>query len=393
MVQIGIVGKPNVGKTTFFNAATKAHAEIANYPFTTIEANKGVMYARTTCPCKEYNVQCNPRNSKCIKGIRYVPIEAIDVAGLVPKAHEGRGLGNKFLDDLRQASCLIHVVDVSGSTDEEGRPCSIGAHDPMHDIRFLEEEIDYWIKGLLERDWRRIAMRSKLEGKKIEKMLAEKLAGLGIKEEKIKLAIRKGGLPEDATQWNDKDLLKFATLVRKESKPILLALNKADIAPAEFIERLKGEYAIPTSAMAELALIKAAENGYIEYKPGDSDFKILKELDEKQRKGLEYIKTNVFDKFGSTGVQKCIDKAVFDLLGLIAVYPVEDENKLTDKDGNVLPDVFLLPKGSTVIDLAYKVHSDLAEGFIKAIDVRRKKIVGADYELQNGDIIHIIART
>ena len=173
----------------------------------------------------------------------------------------------------------------------------------------------------------------------------------------------------------------------------MLALNKADIAPLEFIERLKGEYAIPTSAMAELALIKAAENGYIDYKPGDSDFKILKELDEKQRKGLEYIKANVFDKFGSTGVQKCIDKAVFDLLGLIAVYPVEDENKLTDKDGNVLPDVFLLPKGSTVIDLAYKVHSDLAEGFIKAIDVRRKKIVGADYELQNGDIIHIIART
>ena len=392
MMQIGLVGKPNVGKTTFFNAATKAHAEIANYPFTTIEANKGVMYARTTCPCREYNLQCNPRNSKCIDGIRYVPIEAIDVAGLVPKAHEGRGLGNKFLDDLRQASCLIHIVDVSGSTDEEGRPCNIGEHDPASDVAFLEEEIDYWIKGIIERDWRRLSMRCKTEGIKIEKMLAEKLAGLGIKEEAIKRAIRKAELSENAVTWGDEDLLKLATYMRKEAKPILLALNKADKTPTEMIEKMRGEYAIPTSASSELALIKAAENGFIEYKPGDSSFKILKEVDEKQKKGLEYIKTHVLDRFGSTGVQKCIDKAVFELLNLIAVYPVEDEHKLSDKDGNVLPDVFLLPKGSTAIDLASKVHTDLAEGFIKAVDVRTKKVVGADHELKHGDIIHIVAR-
>jgi len=392
MVQIGIVGKPNVGKTTFFNAATLANAETADYPFTTIDANKGVMYARSSCPCKEYNVQCNPRNSRCIDGIRYIPIEAIDVAGLVPKAHEGRGLGNKFLDDLRRASCLIHIVDVSGSTDEEGRICDVGSHDPMQDIKFLEEEIDYWIKGLLEKDWRRLSMRCKLEGVKIEKMLAEKLTGLGIKEEEIKAAIRKASLPEDATTWKDEEMLKFATYIRQEAKPILLALNKADKAPDEMVKRFEGEYAIPTSAMAELALVKAAEHGYVEYKPGDTSFSILKELDEKQKKGLEYIEKHVLRRFGSTGVQKCIDKAVFDLLNLIAVYPVEDEHKLCDKDGNILPDVFLLPKGATVIDLANKVHTDLAEGFIKAIDVRTKKIVGADHKLNHGDIIHIVAR-
>ncbi|HHO57511.1 MAG TPA: redox-regulated ATPase YchF, partial [Thermoplasmatales archaeon] len=372
---------------------TLAMAEMADYPFTTINANKGIMYARTPCPCREYGIKCNPKNSRCLDGIRYVPVEAIDVAGLVPKAHEGRGLGNKFLDDLRQASCLIHIVDVSGSTDEEGRPCGAGQHDPAMDIKFLEEEIDYWIKGLLERDWHRLSMKARSEGIKLEKMLAEKLTGLGIREEEIKRAFRKANLPEEAVKWGDEEMMRFATEVRREAKPILLALNKADKASDEMINRFRGEMAIPTSAMSELALVRASEHGYIKYRPGDASFEILEDMDEKQRKGLEYIEEHVLKRFGSTGVQQCIDKAVFELLNLIAVYPVEDEHKLCDKDGNVLPDVFLLPAGSTVIDLAYKVHSDLAEGFIRAVDARTGKIVGADHTLKNGDIIHIISKS
>ncbi|MEA2054504.1 MAG: redox-regulated ATPase YchF [Candidatus Thermoplasmatota archaeon] len=391
--QIGIVGKPNVGKTTFFNAATNAHAEMASYPFTTIDANRGVMYARTSCPCREFDIKCNPHNSECREGIRYVPIEAIDVAGLVPKAHEGRGLGNKFLDDLRQASCLIHIIDISGSTDDEGRMCNIGEHDPEQDVQFLEEEIDYWICGIIQKDWEHMSRKCKLEGKKIDKALTEKLTGLGVKEGDIHAAIKNAELQEDATKWCSDDLLALSSHIRKVGKPILLALNKCDKAPDAMVKKMTEGYTIPTSAEAELALSRAAEKDLVAYKPGDSSFTILdKSMDEKHLKALEYIKTHVMEKYGGTGVQKCIDKAVFDMLDLIAVYPVEDDHHLTDKKGNVLPDVFLLPEGSTAIDLAYKVHTDLGERFIRAVDARTQRIAGADHELKNGDIIRIIAK-
>ncbi|RLF31850.1 MAG: redox-regulated ATPase YchF, partial [Thermoplasmata archaeon] len=203
-MQIGIVGKPNVGKSTFFNAATEAHAEIANYPFTTIDANHGVMYVGKPCPCRDFNVTCTPHNSKCINGTRFVPIEAIDVAGLVPDAHKGRGLGNKFLDDLRQAHALIHIVDASGSTDAEGKPCPPGTYNPIKDVEFLEKEITYWMNGIIKKNWENIARRCELEGKKIENMLAEKLTGLGVKEEQIHNGLRTLNLDYNKpSKWTD----------------------------------------------------------------------------------------------------------------------------------------------------------------------------------------------
>ncbi|RLF37163.1 MAG: redox-regulated ATPase YchF [Thermoplasmata archaeon] len=397
-MQIGIVGKPNVGKSTFFNAATEAHAEIANYPFTTIDANHGVMYVGKPCPCRDFNVTCTPHNSKCINGTRFVPIEAIDVAGLVPDAHKGRGLGNKFLDDLRQAHALIHIVDASGSTDAEGKPCPPGTYNPIKDVEFLEKEITYWMNGIIKKNWENIARRCELEGKKIENMLAEKLTGLGVKEEQIHNGLRTLNLDYNKpSKWTDEQLLELSSYIRKHSKPMLIAFNKCDIASDNIniqIEELrkKGYIVVPTSAEAELALSNASKKGLIKYKPGSNDFEILKktELTDKQLKALEYIKTHVLQKYGSTGVQKCIEEAV-KMLKLIVVYPVEDETHLTDKNGRILPDAYFMKQGSTAKDLAYKVHTDLGEHFIRAIDARTHRIIGADHILKDGDVIRIIA--
>ncbi len=394
----GIVGKANVGKSTFFSAATMKMAKIAPYPFTTIEPNVGVAYVRVPCVCKELGVEDNPRNSKCIDGVRYVPVELIDVAGLVPDAWKGRGLGNKFLDELRRADALIHVVDAAGATDEEGRPVPPGTRDPVEDVKFLDRELAMWFYQILESGWDRLIKRVKMLREKELAVLQERFSGLSLSRHHVAEALRKAGLDQKSIdKWSDEDKVEFSWKLVEIGKPTVIAANKMDLPQAEEnVKRLREEFedrvVIPCSAEVELALRRAAEQGLIEYLPGASSFKILKkeQLTEKQLKALKRIE-ELLAKWGSTGVQDVIDAAYLKVLNLIPVFPVEDATKLTDHEGNVLPDVYLVPRGTTARELAYKIHTDLGESFLYAINVKTGERVGEDYVLKEGDIIKIVA--
>jgi hypothetical protein len=386
-VSLALAGKPNCGKSTFFKAVTMADVEIANYPFTTIDANHGVAYVRTPCPCRELKLECG----QCRDGVRFVPIEMIDVAGLVPDAHKGRGLGNAFLDNLRQAKAIIHVIDASGGTDIEGTPVDIGTHDPLDDIEFLEHEITMWIFGILKRNWERLARKVQSDGSKLETTVATQLEGAGVTEAHVKTALLKLKLPHDKpASWTDEQMIELSDLLREQSKPLIIAANKIDIAPPENITKLKALGAVPVSAASEGALRLADKSGAVKYIPGDDDFKESSGLNEAQKKALSKLRA-LLKENGGTGVQKCVNEAVFGLLDLIVVYPVEDENKFTDKNGRVLPDAFLLKNGSTPKDLAFMVHTDIGKGFLYAVDARTKMRMGEKHELKNGDIVKIVA--
>lgn len=394
MLQIAVTGKPNVGKSSFFNSATLSEAEVANYPFTTIDANAAIAYVTTDCPCAELGLTCNPKTGKCEEGIRYIPVELIDVAGLVPGAYEGKGLGNKFLDDLSQARALIHIIDASGSTNEEGEPCEAGTHDPLDDVNFLKHEVTMWVYSILERNWPRLIRKVMSEHLNFAKVISEQLTGAGVMLDDVIKAERI--MNDEYDKWEKEDMLRFIDKILETAKPIIIVANKVDTPQAEEnIKRLKEEYGqvIPASAESELALVNAAKAGLIKYHSGDDHFEIIAEdkLSNKQKQALQYIDENVLKKYGSTGIQKTINKAVYETLENIVVYPVEDEHKFSDQKGNILPDALLVPKGSNPRDLAYCIHTDIGDGFTHAIDARRNMRISSEQELKQSDIISIIS--
>jgi ribosome-binding ATPase YchF (GTP1/OBG family) len=394
---LGVVGKPNTGKSTFFCAATLATAEIANYPFTTIKPNRGVGYVRTPCVHPEFKVQDNPKNSLCLDGNRMIPVELIDIAGIVPGAWEGKGLGNQFLDEIRRADALIHIVDASGGTDCEGKSCKLGEHDPLEDVQFLEKEITMWMVTILKKDWPRIARTAEQDKKGIAHHLEDRLSGLSIKKQYVNEAIRKAGLNVDKpATWSDEDFYRFVDNLRRISKPLLIVANKIDLPTAQNnIERMKKlEYiVIPASAEAELALRRAAEKGLIDYKPGDKDFKIThpEKLSAGQVQALERIREKILKTNSTTGVQEALNTAYFKLLDMITVYPVEDLEHLSDHNGRVLPDTYLVPNGTTAHQFAYIIHTELGESFLYAVNARDKRRIGEDAILKDRDVISIVS--
>lgn len=394
---IGIVGKTNTGKSTLFKALTLTEVEISNRVFTTIKPNHAVGFVKAECPEDKAGEKCKPNLGFCREGKRFIPVELLDVAGLVPGAHQGKGLGNKFLDDLRQADAFIHVIDISGSTNENGEPVGKGSYDPANDIRFLEEEIGYWFFGMLKKNWQKFSNEVKLQKRDLVDSLSKQFSGLKINETHIKRALEKTGLPkEKPDEWSDEDLKGFAFELRKLSKKMIIAANKIDIpGSGKNLERLRKEFPdyniIACSAESELALKEADKHSLISYVPGGKDFEMLKsdELSDRQKQALEFVK-NLLAKHGSTGVQECLDKAVFDLLNSIVVYPVANTNKLTDKKGNILPDAILVPEGTTLKEFAGKVHTEMADKFIGGMDAATKRKIGSDHELKDGDVVEIL---
>ena len=387
MLQIALAGKPNCGKSTFFKSLTLANVDIANYPFTTVNPNKGVAYVRSKCPCKELGIQgC----TECVDGNRFIAVELIDVAGLVPDAHLGRGLGNQFLDTLREADAIIQVVDASGSTDAEGNPVDIGTRDPIEDVEFLRYEFAMWMAGIVEKNRAKLVRQAQGKEQVLIDFLGESLAGLRINAIQVREAVDECGI--DLAKATTDDIEKMCEVLLRVSKPMMIAANKADLASAENLEALKKLGAVPTFAAGELALKSASQAKILKYLPGDATFAPVEgaKLSAPQIKALTHIAEHM-KKFGSTGVQELLNKIVFEEIGMIVVYPVEDDNKFCNAKGQVLPDAFLMPIGSTPKDLAFRVHTEIGNGFLYAVDARSKMRIKDIAELKTGDIIKIVS--
>ncbi|MEM4641995.1 MAG: redox-regulated ATPase YchF [Candidatus Caldarchaeum sp.] len=393
----GIVGKPNVGKSTLFSALSMVNVEIANYPFTTKKTNVGVTYVRVECVCKKLGVRDNPRNSICIDGVRLVPIQIIDCPGIIREAHKGKGLGLKFLDEIRQASLLIIVADVSGATLADGTPAEPFTHDPVEDVEMVLDEFDAWLAEIISRDWPRISRAAEAKQVSLTLELSKKLSGLGVDENVVSEAIDAAGLDRSKpVSWKEEELLKLATMIRRRSKPFIVAANKADVKGSEKnVEKLvqRGYDVVPVSAEAERTLRLAASKGLVKYVSGDNNFEVVDDskLTPQQKKALEYIRENVFERWGGTGVQKLVNMAYLEKLGYIPVYPVENPHTLTDHEGRVLPDVYLMPRNSTPRQLAYKIHTELGEGYLYAVDAKTGLRLADDHLLKPGEVVSIVS--
>jgi len=391
-VLVGIVGRPNSGKSTFFKAATLMDVLIANYPFATIKPNHGMAYVKIRDLAADFGKVSNPREGYVKNGRRFVPFELMDVAGLVEGASTGKGLGNEFLNDLSAADAFIHIVDMSGESDGEGKPAK--DYYPGKDILIIEKELDLWYLGILKKAWGSFARTVEMQKKNFAEAVAKQFSGLKVDVDDVKAVILKSGLnPEKPAAWSEADLMNFARMLRKKTKSMIIAANKMDLPnSAANFEKVKEEFdypIIPCFADGELSLRQADKAGLIDYIPGENVFEVKKELNEKQKAALDEI-SKIMKKYGSTGVQEIMNKVVFDIMKYLAVFPAGA--KMADSKGNILPDCFLMKEGSTALDFAFRLHTDIGNNFVKAISLKTKQAVGKDYVLKHLDGIEIIVR-
>ncbi len=398
-IRIGLIGKTNAGKTTLFNSMTLLSGEVSNYPFTTKSPEVGTASAVTPCVHKEFGVTDNPTNSKCEDGWRFVPVEVTDLPGLIKGAWMGKGLGNQFLSVAAQSDALLHVVDASGSVDKDGKISEPGTGDPIADFEDVELELVLWYTKLFNQNLPKISKLSKTPGYGVPTAVEEVMQGIGVKKEHVVMAMGDAMLTERPfDSWNEKEVQNFCWLLREYSKPTLLIANKMDLPYAaenfkRMREKFKGLIVVPTSGEAELTLRRAESKGLIRYVPGEERFEIVKpqDLNDAQKSALAYIRRKVFGEYLRTGVQFALNIEVFKLLKMNAIYPVADAEKLADKHGRILPDVYLMPAGSTVEDLAKSVHSDLAKGLVYAVDVRTGLHLPTNYVLRDRDVLSIVS--
>ncbi|KAK0337658.1 hypothetical protein LTR91_009542 [Friedmanniomyces endolithicus] len=403
---IALVGKPSSGKSTTLNSLTDTTAKVGNFPFTTIEPNHAIGYLHLPCACSRtslpnntppspsaptpLHLRCKPNYGACLNGTRSVPIELLDVAGLVPGAHLGKGLGNKFLDDLRHADALIHVVDVSGTTDQEGK--ATRGYDPSADIAWLRDEIVRWVLGNLMQKWGGLKRRHTAIKATAVETLQGQFSGYGSTSAVVARTLDRLALKQPLQEWDDKTIELVVNAFVDEKFPTVIALNKIDhpdadknvakIARAEPEERL-----VLCSAISEVFLRRLAKQGFVRYSPGsefvdtredlieqgDPDGGGLKEMDEKLRTRIENLKDMVLYRFGSTGVNQVLTRAS-EVLGLVPVFPVRNIASFGSGDGGgageraaVFRDCVLVKKGSTVGDVYRKVMGDAPMAYVETV--------------------------
>ncbi|XP_069124327.1 uncharacterized protein [Argopecten irradians] len=309
---IGLVGKPSAGKSTFFNAATTVDlAKTGAHPFTTIEPNIGKAFYSIVCPCERLDKRCDAAHGHNFSGKRYVPVLLKDVAGLVPGAWEGKGRGNRFLNDLLDADVLIHVIDASGTTNEKGEETQ--GYDPANDIRWLHQEIHQWI---FQNVWSRWDSISKRPSK-----LIDMFTGYHANRATIHSALHNAGIGERElgaiAGWKESVLHQIVDQFLRLRFPMLLVLNKADKPEATtIIERLQTDLedwkTIAVSARTECLLQKLSKEGSVQYDYGSDTFQVISDTPDTQRTitELQRVSKDIFKRYGSTNVHEALCEAV-----------------------------------------------------------------------------------